>query len=126
MKHILITALLLLRSCGFAPAADLHLAWDASPTPGVTNYTVYAATNALAPMAQINVGTNLTADISTLPTGQWRFYITATKDGLESDPSASVLVEVPEPPANLRIVIVQYSATLTNWQDVGVFKLRLP
>ena len=45
---------------------------------------------------------------------------------IESVPSNTVTAEVPVPPPNMRTVVLQYSGTLTNWQDVGFFKLRLP
>jgi hypothetical protein len=103
-------------------AADVRLAWDASPTPGVTNYLLYAHTNLLtatnlsASLLRFHVGTNLTATVEALQSGQWSFTVTAMKDGLESDPSNVLLVEVPQPPARMRTVVVQYSGTL-NFQD---------
>jgi len=113
-------------------ASDAKLAWDASPTTGVTNYVLYASTNILSATnltsatVRLNVGTNLTATVERIQSGQWSFAVTAMKNGLESDPSNILIVEVPQPPARMRTVVVQYSGTLTNFYDVGFFRLRLP
>lgn len=109
---------------------DVRLAWDASPTEGITNYVLYAnnmifSTPSPTNLVHINVGTNLTCTIEGLDPGRWYFAATAMKDGLESDISNVIEVEVPAPPANMRTVIVQYSGTLTNFQDVGFFRLRI-
>lgn len=115
-----------------ALGSEVRLAWDASPTPGVTNYVLYAGTNALnatnltSAVVQLNVGTNLTGTIEGLVPEEWSFTVTAMRDGIESDPSNVLIVEVPQPPARMRTVAVQYSGTLTNFYDVGFFRLRLP
>lgn len=85
-------AVLLLLCCHQALAADIQLVWDASPTPGVTNYMLYAHTNVIAAgnlsqsVVKRLVGTGGTARIEGI-TGGWWFTVTAWKDGLESDPS---------------------------------------
>jgi len=137
-------------------ASDIKLAWDASPTTGVPNYVLYAstnirpivgvvradepvtnyvlyastnilsATNLTSATVRLNVGTNLTATVERIQAGQWSFAATAMKDGLESDPSNILIADVPQPPARMRTVVVQYSGTLTNFYDVGFFRLRLP
>jgi hypothetical protein len=113
-------------------ASDAKLAWDASPTTGVSNYVLYASTNILSATnmtsatVRLNVGTNLTATVERIQAGQWFFAATAMKDGLESEPSNILIVDVPTPPARMRTVVVQYSGTLTNFYDVGFFRLRLP
>ena len=113
-------------------ASDIKLAWDASPTTGFTNYVLYASTNILSATnltsatIRLNVGTNLTATVERITAGQWSFAATAMKDGLESDPSNILIADVPQPPARMRTVVVQYSGTLTNFYDVGFFRLRLP
>lgn len=129
MKTIL---LLLFAGLLSASAADIQLAWDESPTTGVTNYVLYASTNALnasnlqTAAVRLNVGTNLTATVEDIQPGQWSFAATAQKMGVESAPSNILLVDVPTPPARMRTVIVQYSGTLTNFYDVGFFRLKLP
>lgn len=89
-------AALLTLCCYQTLAADIQLVWDASPTPGVTNYMLYAHTNAIAQgnissaVVKRMVGTNLTARIEGI-SGIWWFTVTAWKDGLESDPSNVVI-----------------------------------
>lgn len=68
-------------------ASNVDLMWDASPTPGITNYVLYASTNALSatnlPTAtvRLNVGTNLTAKVENIKAGQWSFAVTAMLEG---------------------------------------------
>jgi len=127
MKTLL---LLLFALAQTALASEIRLAWNASPTTGVTNYTLFAGTNSpistTNSAARINVGTNLTATVQDLVPGQWLFAVTCQANGVESDFSNIVIVQVPVAPANMRVVVVQYSGTLTNFYDVGFFRLRLP
>lgn len=127
--HLTTLVLLVAAACS---AADAKFAWNASTTSGITNYVIYANR---APLdyatrtnvtARLNVGTNLTASVEFLVPSQWWFAATAMKDGLESDFSNVIQVECPSPPANMRTVVLQFSGTLTNFYDVGFFKLRLP
>lgn len=111
---------------------DIRLAWDASPTPGVTNYSVYAHTNQIVVACVIvpgclrtNVGTNLVVDFVALRPGRWWFVATAWKDGLESAPSGVLEVEEPAPPAGMRTLNVQASTDLTTWTNIGFFRLLL-
>ena len=48
------------------------------------------------------------------------------KDGISSDFSNIVIVEVPYASGSFRTVVLQFSGTLTNFYDVGFFKLRIP
>jgi len=114
-------------------AAEFQISWNSSPTPGVTNYVLYFSTNVLnnvtrtnSSTIRLNAGTNLTGFVSGIIPDQWQFGVTAMKDGIESDLSNLLLVEVPEPPKNLRIIALQFSGTLSNFYDVGFFKLRIP
>ncbi|MHB9009759.1 MAG: hypothetical protein ACYDC1_22825 [Limisphaerales bacterium] len=115
-----------------AMSAELTLAWDPSTTPGITNHVLYASrtglssTNLTQAIVRVSVGTNLTASVHSLGPGPWAFAVTAMKNGVESDPSNILQVEVPTPPARMRTVVLQYSGTISNWTDVGFFKLRLP
>lgn len=115
-----------------ASAQNIRLGWDASPSAAVTNYVLYAATNALtttnlaSALVKQPVGTNLTATIEDLKPGRWWFAATCQAEGVESGPSNVLLVDVPQPPAAMRTIVVQYSGTLTNFYDVGFFRLRLP
>lgn len=113
-------------------AQELPLAWDASASPGVTNYILYAGTNSITATnlssytMRISVGTNLTARVESLAPGQWFFAATAQAGGIESAPSNILAVEVPPAPQRMRTMVVQYSGTLTNFYDVGFFRLKLP
>jgi hypothetical protein len=115
-----------------AQAQTVRLAWDPSPSPGVTNYVLYASTNELSATnlmtatTNLPCGTNLTATVTDLSAGNWWFVATAWAGGVESLPSNVLQVQVPTPPANMRTVVLQYSGTLSNFYDVGFFKLRLP
>ncbi len=120
-----------------APAATIPLAWDASPDslgPNGTNitYVLYAHTNSIsvtniaATAVRVRIGTNLTAVVEITNAGRWFFVVTAARDGTESVQSNQVIWEIIAPPPNMRTVFLQYSGTLTNFYDVGFFRLRLP
>ena len=139
MKHrltILVVLWTALAGAAITPpngAAPIRFSWDASATPGVTNYVLYAATNYLtstnlsSAVVRVSAGTNLTATITDLVPGRWYFAATAMKDGAESAPSNVLQIEVPTPPPHLLTVFVQYSGTITNgFTDTGFFRLRIP
>ena len=113
-----------------AEASFLRLAWDASATPGC-EYVLYASTNELTQetyrdaTVRVPCGTNLTATIEGIVVGEWSFAATAVKDGAESDLSNVVVTEIPPAPGTMRTVVVQYGGTVTNWQDVGFFRVRI-
>ena len=130
MKHLLKLLCLLPLTVS---AGSINLAWDASTSATVTNYVLYAFTNAPAPTVvtnwtvRIEVGTNLTCRISDLQAGQWWFQAMAMAGHrIESLPRNTVTAEVPVPPPNMRPVVLQYSGTLSNFVDAVFFKLRLP
>jgi hypothetical protein len=115
-----------------ACSAEINLLWDASETPGVTNYTLYAHTNAITQadyrtaVVRVNSGTNLATRLQGLAVGKWWFCATAVKDNVESDISNVLLVEAPKAPGQMRVLAIQYTHTLTNeWTDVGFFKLKI-
>ncbi|MCW5554490.1 MAG: fibronectin type III domain-containing protein [Verrucomicrobiae bacterium] len=120
----------LLASASVAHSGSLTLAWDPSPTPGVT-YRIYAhttpiGTNLVDTVVKLDAGTNLTASVSNLAPGQWHFVATAVKAGIESEPSNELVTEVPAKPANMRTVTLQWNATVsgTNWLDAGFFRVK--
>lgn len=127
-----ILALLLVSGLLPLQAQTIRLAWDASTTSGTTNYILYAHTNTLtatnlsSAAVRLNVGTNLTGTVENLRAGRWWFATTAQITAVESLPSNVHIEEVPNPPAAMRTVVLQYSGTLTNFYDVGFFRLRLP
>lgn len=129
-KKTLCWLALLLATASAAHCGSLKLAWDPSPTPGVT-YRIYAhnspiGTNLAPAVVKLDAGTNLTAQVSNLAPGQWHFVATAVKEGIESEPSNELATEVPAKPANMRTVTLQWSATVTgtNWLDAGFFRVK--
>ena len=101
-----------------AQGATVNLAWDASPSPGVTNYVLYVSTNSLPQgitnALRLSVGTNLTASATFTNTATVNFAVTAQAGGLESDLSNILIAQVPAAPANMRTVALQYSTVLTG------------
>ena len=115
----------------FAAGGSVHLAWDPSPDPGC-NYILYATTNGTVTLtnfqSKINCGTNLIVHATDLsPPGTWKFAVTASQGGIESDFSNTLILQVPVAPATMRTVALQYSATLagTNFLDALFLKLRI-
>lgn len=96
------TLLAILLSTFSLKAADVQLAWDASPSEGITNYQFYAHTNVLtatnlrSAVLKQGIGTNLTIKLEGA-TGPWWFAVTAQREGLESEP-ANILQVVFVPP----------------------------
>jgi len=114
-----------------ANATDITLAWNPSPTVGVTNNVLYANTNIVTSsnrtnaLVRLDVGTNSTAVVQNLTNRIWYFATAAMKNGIESEVSGNTTIEVPAPPSNMRTIVVQYSGTITNFYDVGFFRLKL-
>lgn len=115
----------------WAQAAPIQFAWDASVTLGVTNYVLFASTNTLttsttsnAPV-KLNLGTNTTCWVEGMTNGVWNFAVASVKNGVQSDLSNVVTVEVPKAPANMRTVYLQYGPTVTNFSDTGFFRVRI-
>jgi hypothetical protein len=115
------------------PGQTVKFAWD-PPTNSTQplTYWFYESMNVLSDATiatattNVSVGTNLTVTVSGL-VGHWWFAV-ADRDtnGLQSLLSNVLQIEVPKPPLNMRTVVLQYSGTLSNFYDVGFFKLRLP
>lgn len=86
-------------------AADVQLTWVANPpVDQVQNYFVYQATGAGAFTKVATVGTALTATLSNLIPGVYRFQITAANAwGVESAPSA-ILATPPAQPSPVQQV----------------------
>lgn len=112
-------------------ATDASLAWSPSPTPGSTNYVLYASTNGLDyvtrsnALAKVNVGLQNKITLYDIAPGIWTFAVTCQKDGLESSFCTPLVVEVPQPPVGLRTVVIENTINLTNWNNVGYFRLKI-
>lgn len=99
---------LLLWLAGAAQAANVSLAWDASPDATVTGYRIYCSSS--NGTVTIDVGAVLTCTVSNLVGGvTYSFYATAYDAfGVESEPSNTVTYtppgnsEKPEKPLELR------------------------
>ncbi len=107
--------------------ADTGLAFDPSPTSGVTNYVMYSAVGT-APLGNpVNLGTNTALTFTFTTNGIFRFAFTAMKGGLESDLSSILTLDVPKPPANLRTVVLQVNANLSSgaWTNIGFFRVQI-
>lgn len=115
----LITILLLALTAA-SHAAQVPLAWDASTSSGC-EYRVYA--QAVTNLVRVECGTNLTASLEDIAPGFYSFWATAIKDGVESDPSNVLAVEVPIPPQGIRTLVVEHGTTITNWTEF--FRVRL-
>lgn len=107
---LLILILSITAFVSLAQSAQVTLAWDASPTPGVTNYVVYASQSAsMTSPIVTSAGTNLTGTVTIAMGTQWYFRATAQKGGLESLPSNQVSYIAPtspSPPGNVRLTFV--------------------
>ena len=115
-------------------AGDVWLAWDASPTAGVTNYVLYGTTNTTLTTAnmtnaqlRVNVGTNLLAHLESIGTPSlWKFGVTSVKGGAQSDLSNILPVEFPAPPANARTAAIAFGIDLSSMTNHAFFKVLFP
>ena len=95
-------------------AGNVEMAWDASTSPEVNRYKIYAVqgtntvftTNNANAVATLVVTNQLTATMSNLTVGAWTFVATAiSTNNLESDNSNVVWGNVPpKGVVNLRII----------------------
>lgn len=118
----------ILSAVAFATTAgSVRLAWDPSPSPGVTNYVIKAGTNSVQSgntnWFAVSTGTNCTVQIRSLAAGRWFFRAVAVADGVESEPSNQVEVEFPEPPTNFRTVAVESIPSLSATNHIELFRL---
>lgn len=121
--------LILLLSLLALPAkADLTLAWDSVTNVPNPTYTLYASTNSFTNAAQAlvtaNVGTNTTVTLYGL-TNVWFFRAAAFNTNVSSDLSSTLIVQIPPMPANFRTVVIMGGPTITNFQDLGFFRIRI-
>ena len=111
---------------------SVQLAWNASPTPGVTNYNIYEGTNSGQYTSKQAVGTNLTGTVTNLTRGvECYFNVTSQANGLESTFAGEINYTPPLPPAPpagfkpIVVLTVQNSPTLNpaNWTTIDSVSL---
>ena len=113
---------MLLALCSIATSqADVTVAWDASPSPGIASYRVYDARDPLDPGDDVLLGAvdaeTFQYTIVTGPVPVNYTAVTAVNEaGLESVTSEVLSLIPPSPPTRLRIII-QTSADLKVWAD---------
>ena len=121
MKPLLTT--LILAWAALVHAQHVTLAWDASPSPEVTNYRIYFGTNSRSYSFVTNAGLVLTQKVVLPHTGRWFFAATAMdSNGLESAFSNEVQWEAKPAPPVLRgetwvrlTPVIERSTNLVNW-----------
>jgi hypothetical protein len=88
-----------------ASAQSVTLAWDPSPSPEVTGYTVYYGTTSGVYPSSSRLGNQTTATIAGLQAGLTYFFVATASDasGMESLPSNEVSYQVP--PSSLPPVV---------------------
>jgi len=114
-----------------AAAGTVRLAWMASPD-AVQGYRIYAGTNSPLTITNavgvLDVGTNLTATVTTTNAGRWYFIATAyDANKIESVPSNELTVNFLSAPRSFGVLSVESSVTLTNgWSEFYRIKLSTP
>lgn len=96
-RHTLTTLVLLIMFCLPAGAADVSLAWDASPSTEVTGYKIYVGTASRIYGPPITIGNQLTYTVTGLAGGTTYFFTATAFDGAgnESDYSNEVFKAIP-------------------------------
>ncbi len=110
-----VIALFLISSHAHVRAAQsVRLAWNASPSSGVTGYRVYYRTSSGRQSISVNVGNVLTATISvSMMRTTYVFWVTAYNSaGLESSRSNEVSYTTPSSPRK-RIILQWIMAPVT-------------
>lgn len=107
--------LLIISFCSSAVAGDVHLAWDASISPGVTNYQVYVGSSSRSYGVLIKIGNQSAYTVSGLKPGTYFFAVTAMDAaGNESDFSNEVSTTIAGP---VEFKITSQTAQM-NWYGV--------
>lgn len=97
MKLTLLLCIILLPIAA-APAADITLAWDPSPSEGIAGYRLYIGKASGVYWTPIRLGTGLTYTVSGLGPGKYFFAVTAFNlAGNESGYSNEVSDIIPDP-----------------------------
>jgi hypothetical protein len=117
-RFLWVIALFLISSHGHVRAAQsVRLAWNASPSSGVTGYRVYYRASSGSQSSSENVGDVLTATISDLDDAtRYVFWVTAYNNaGAESSPSNEVSYTTPSASTET------YSLTVYNGTGDGTY-----
>lgn len=148
MRTILVGLFFIAGLC--ANAATVTFAWDGASDSTVVGYAIVLGTNApvtitntpaiafppsITPtvttvftnFTRIDVGYTLSATIE-LPPGKWYVAARSYNNTGDSENSNMLTLEAPPAPVNFRLVIVEATVDVsgTNWQQVGMFRLKLP
>ena len=104
-RIVLLTTIAICCLWAFSYAGDVRLAWDASPTPGVTKQFVYYGKAPRTYSQKIEIGKELEYTVKNLQDATWYFAVTAGDDeGNESGFSneVSLTIITYEPPGNVK------------------------
>lgn len=107
MKKLLLTlATLSILACPLQ-AADVKLEWDASPTPGITEYRLYEETSAGWVLVGTVPGTSTVITLPNVQPGVHTYVVTAANEWGESPQSNAVsTAPVPVAPAGLKVTVI--------------------
>ncbi len=116
LAFILMFGVIAVRST--AGAASVSIAWEPSATIGVTNYIVRFWRDGASVVNTAQVGTATNHTIHNLDAGRWHCQVSAqSAQGIESDPSNLLVMEVP--PAPVIRINLQGSGNITGpWTNI--------
>ncbi|HXJ58925.1 MAG TPA: fibronectin type III domain-containing protein [Verrucomicrobiae bacterium] len=113
----------------FLRAAEVKVAWGASASSNVTNYTLKYGTSSGSYPTTRNVGNTLTATASNLQTGVRYYFVVTSRNssGVESDPSneLSYTPGSTPPPATNQPPTLNPIANVTILEDGGLQTINL-
>lgn len=119
MLRIAIILFALLAVLRTAEGASVSIAWEPSGSVGVTNYVVRFWRDGAAVINSTNTGTATTHTLRNLDAGRWHCQVSAqSAQGIESDPSNLLVMDVPAAPV-IRINL-QGAGSLTGpWTNLA-------
>lgn len=112
MKKILSSLLVCCALSAAAQSGLVSLAWDPSPSPGITNYVIYVGPSSRVYTNSVNAGNGTTHSFNNLVPGGIYFFTATAQDnnGLESDQANEVSARIPfakpQAPINLKATSV--------------------
>lgn len=110
---------------------SINLAWNASPTAGVTNYNIYQGNESGSYQSKVATGTNLSLTVNNLTRGiQTFFNVTCQAGGLESAFGGEISYTPASPPqapafTPIVVLVVQASPSILplNWSTLATLSL---